>query len=679
MANETKVGLTAFTVLLGVFGYVLYGKYEHRLVELAAAATAGDTSDADSPADGGDPADRRSAADDLADAGDPADADDPAVAGTFGDFGEEPVAVAPAADPAFGGEPADEVFLAADDPAEDPAAAVDFGDDGGWGDFADDAPADALATVAVVGAGTEPAADADFFGAPATAEVVPVDSAGLTAAAAGTDADAGADAGGFWGEDEEAADAATLTAADPADDAAWGLPAETAGAADAFAAAAATFGDDLAADGLGGGGFDHDPAADADEPVALADDFGDENFGDAAGTLAGTVEAMPDSNDAFANAYAVVSPDAGGDPFGDGAAEPELFGADGLPAETIAANAAPAGGAFGSEPPDTAPAEATPFWGDVAADDPEPTTLADADADAGGDGEAWGFGEEPGSGEPAAGVAADHAAGDGPSEATVVTHARSPEPPAGAAFDWDRPPAGPVLDEHAGTVAAADMTAGGPFGAEPVLPEPQLPPAQAPPLDAPPPTAPPAFAAAEPPVAGRPAATRDESVRPAAAVVPARFTWAGPDDRKVATVLPGETYWAIAKRCYGDVKYFKALARYNARRIPDPRKLAPGMKIVCPAPAVLRPYDPDLLAGAARPDRPEPAAGRGYGFDERGRPVFVVGPNDTLGGIAQATLGKASRWRQLYALNRDKIADPNRLKPGTLLDLPADAAGLRRR
>ena len=57
MANETKVGLTAFTALVGVFGYVLYGKYEHRLAELAGEATAGQVADADADADAGDATD----------------------------------------------------------------------------------------------------------------------------------------------------------------------------------------------------------------------------------------------------------------------------------------------------------------------------------------------------------------------------------------------------------------------------------------------------------------------------------------------------------------------------------------------------------------------------------------------------------------------------------------------
>ena len=273
---------------------------------------------------------------------------------------------------------------------------------------------------------------------------------------------------------------------------------------------------------------------------------------------------------------------------------------------------------------------------------------------------------------------------------------RTPELAAEPAFAAaEEPPALAAAEDAFGTDDfGADDFGADAFGAddsgasepEPAFtPEPEPVVAEAPQVAAAPPlSAPPVFAAAEPRDRDRDATTdaeptRDEAVRPAAASVPARFRWSGPDDRKVATVLPGETYWAISKRCYGDVKFFKALARYNARRITDPRKLKPGMKVVCPAPAVLRPYDPDLLAGAERRARPKPVASKGYGFDERGRPVFVVGPDDTLGGIARATLGKASRWRQIYALNRDKIADPDRLKPGTLLDLPADAGGVRRR
>ena len=57
-----------------------------------------------------------------------------------------------------------------------------------------------------------------------------------------------------------------------------------------------------------------------------------------------------------------------------------------------------------------------------------------------------------------------------------------------------------------------------------------------------------------------------------------------------------------------------------------------------------------------------------------GRTFYRVGRNDMLTGIAKNHLGRASRWEQIYSLNRDRIADPARLKIGTTLRMPADAS-----
>ncbi|MEM9703304.1 MAG: LysM peptidoglycan-binding domain-containing protein, partial [Planctomycetota bacterium] len=175
------------------------------------------------------------------------------------------------------------------------------------------------------------------------------------------------------------------------------------------------------------------------------------------------------------------------------------------------------------------------------------------------------------------------------------------------------------------------------------------------------------------PTDARPIRTADgEAARP--------FRFSGPKDRKVAEVQPGESYWAISKRAYGAAKYFKALARYNALRIRDPRNLQPGMKVICPPPSVLLAYDTDLADAerAAQSRGPKPGWS-GFATDDRGRPVYMVGEGDTLGHIAQKHLGKASRAEQIYSLNRDKIRDPSRLRPGSLLNLPADATQMRRR
>lgn len=58
-----------------------------------------------------------------------------------------------------------------------------------------------------------------------------------------------------------------------------------------------------------------------------------------------------------------------------------------------------------------------------------------------------------------------------------------------------------------------------------------------------------------------------------------------------------------------------------------------------------------------------------------GASTVRVGPGDTLAAIAKRTLGAASRWPELYALNREAIgADPARIRVGTVLRLPAKAA-----
>jgi nucleoid-associated protein YgaU len=58
-----------------------------------------------------------------------------------------------------------------------------------------------------------------------------------------------------------------------------------------------------------------------------------------------------------------------------------------------------------------------------------------------------------------------------------------------------------------------------------------------------------------------------------------------------------------------------------------------------------------------------------------GTHVYTVQQGDTLFDIARNELGKASRWAEIYELNRDRLADDfDYLAPGTQLRLP-DARG----
>jgi nucleoid-associated protein YgaU len=52
--------------------------------------------------------------------------------------------------------------------------------------------------------------------------------------------------------------------------------------------------------------------------------------------------------------------------------------------------------------------------------------------------------------------------------------------------------------------------------------------------------------------------------------------------------------------------------------------------------------------------------------------TYTVQPGDNLSRIAKQIYGDASRWREIYNLNRDKIENPDLIYPGQELDLPED-------
>ncbi|MBA3312349.1 MAG: LysM peptidoglycan-binding domain-containing protein [Planctomycetota bacterium] len=138
-------------------------------------------------------------------------------------------------------------------------------------------------------------------------------------------------------------------------------------------------------------------------------------------------------------------------------------------------------------------------------------------------------------------------------------------------------------------------------------------------------------------------------------------------------VAENDSYWTISKRVYKTPVYFHALAKFNASRITDPNRLKPGMKVLTPDPQELSARFPDLVSRSAQAE----AEKAGLSWDAQGNPIYRVGKADTLTGIAQAHLGRASRWLQIYEWNRKVVPDPKTLKPGTLLRLPPDASRVR--
>jgi nucleoid-associated protein YgaU len=147
------------------------------------------------------------------------------------------------------------------------------------------------------------------------------------------------------------------------------------------------------------------------------------------------------------------------------------------------------------------------------------------------------------------------------------------------------------------------------------------------------------------------------------------------DDGKYE-VQPNDSYWTISERLYGTGAYFKALAQQNRGKGDGEDRLKPGDLIMAPTVAELEKSYPDLCPKASRRDalqsqsQSRTMAVSGHSQFRGGR-TYTVAEGDTLFNIARYELGKASRWAEIYDLNRDVLGkDFNYLTPGIQLVLP---------
>jgi nucleoid-associated protein YgaU len=154
------------------------------------------------------------------------------------------------------------------------------------------------------------------------------------------------------------------------------------------------------------------------------------------------------------------------------------------------------------------------------------------------------------------------------------------------------------------------------------------------------------------------------------------------DAGDVYVVQPQDTFWTISRKKYGTARYFQALAELNKAHVPDATRMRPGVKVSTPPTEILETrYSQFLPKGSAievaSGERPAGKSGpAGFFTSADGKPMYRTGEKDTLSGIAAKHLGRASRWIQVYEMNRDKLSSPNQLKIGTELVLPADASNV---
>ncbi len=159
---------------------------------------------------------------------------------------------------------------------------------------------------------------------------------------------------------------------------------------------------------------------------------------------------------------------------------------------------------------------------------------------------------------------------------------------------------------------------------------------------------------------------------------PAERPTAGRSDAALAatgkyTIQPNDNLWTISEKVYGTGGYFKALYEHNRSRLPHADRLVVGTSIDVPPTTTLEQNYPTLCPkqrkSALVKPRTMPASMRGR--KASGGNVYVVEEGDTLFDIARYELGKASRWAEIYDLNRETLGeDFDHLAPGTELVMP---------
>ncbi|HVW02063.1 MAG TPA: LysM peptidoglycan-binding domain-containing protein, partial [Planctomycetaceae bacterium] len=143
----------------------------------------------------------------------------------------------------------------------------------------------------------------------------------------------------------------------------------------------------------------------------------------------------------------------------------------------------------------------------------------------------------------------------------------------------------------------------------------------------------------------------------------------------VYVVQPNDNYWKISRKVYGTGRYYNALAKHNQPRVPDPKQMRPGMKISTPPKEQLEHRYPELLRNSASAS--ENHGPTGFYVNKAGHPMYRIGAEDTLSGIAQQCLGRSSRYTEIVELNRDRLRSADDLKIGLELRLPSDASQAR--
>ncbi len=142
------------------------------------------------------------------------------------------------------------------------------------------------------------------------------------------------------------------------------------------------------------------------------------------------------------------------------------------------------------------------------------------------------------------------------------------------------------------------------------------------------------------------------------------------------TVASGDTLSAIAKARYGtrSQRLIRAIFDANRSGLHDPNALKVGMVLVLPVVDAVRPARDSQPAARLRQVS---HGNQRSAHPERGqRPWrwYQIKKHDRYASIAREQLGDAERWQEIHELNKGKFPDPNRIREGIRIKLPAGAS-----
>ena len=145
----------------------------------------------------------------------------------------------------------------------------------------------------------------------------------------------------------------------------------------------------------------------------------------------------------------------------------------------------------------------------------------------------------------------------------------------------------------------------------------------------------------------------------------------------VVTVKDGDTLSGLASQHLGSAGKWRELLDANADVLEKPEQLRVGMKLRVPSPETENLIDQANRAlatseGTAPPPSPSPQPQPEETRPPAGRTYTVVS-GDNLYRIADKTLGNGERYREIYEANRDQLRNPDDIKVGMVLKLPAAA------